>query len=170
MTNAALSRPETIAEILGEDDIDWHIIRVVSADLVEVGSVSGEIQTYCLSRSNADSAVPLLGPDMNLVLSELLTNIIKHAYGGSTNASIEVRARFLGQFLEVLIIDQGTELPKEVLEKSSIEFDGDDLFALPEGGFGWSIVHSIIDEIEYQRTDGSNRLLLRKNIFFNLEG
>lgn len=170
MTNVALSQPEAFIRILGDDDTGWPINRVIEANLASVGSVSEAIQAYCLSLSNPDSAVPLLGPDMNLVLSELLTNIVKHAYGGSASGNIEIRARFLGQYLEVLIVDQGSELPKGVLEKCSVEFDGDDLFALPEGGFGWSIVHSIIDEIEYQRADDSNRLLLRKNIFYNLEG
>ena len=168
MINAALCQPDDLTGILGEDHTTWHFNQSVEAELTNVGKIAGAIQTFCLSRSNADSAVPLLGPDMNLVLSELLTNIVKHAYEVSNNGLMEVRARFSGQFLEVLIIDQGGELPKYVLENSKIEFDGDDLFALPEGGFGWSIVHSIIDEIEYQRTGNSNRLLLRKNVFFNL--
>ena len=68
----------------------------------------------------------------------------------------------------MLLIDQGTMLPEQVLEKAKIEFDGDDIFSLPEGGFGWSIVHSIIDQVIYQRVNNSNRLLLRKNVFFNL--
>lgn len=170
MANAVLCQPEQLIEILGKDCCNWQLNKTIVARLEDIGSVSEAIQSFCLSRSNADSAVPLLGPDMNLVLSELMTNIVKHAYGPSGKGTIGVSARFLGQFLEVLIVDQGAELPEYVLQKNKIEFDGDDLFALPEGGFGWSIVHSIIDEIEYQRAAGSNRLLLRKNVFFNLGG
>ena len=176
MANAACYQPDLGLdpehEILGEDGHIWYFNQTISAKLAHIGSLSEHVQKFCISRSNADSAVPQLGQDMNLVLSELLTNIVKHAYSSSSASSqdckIEVHARFLGEFLEVLIIDQGTELPEHVLEKTKIEFDGDDIFALPEGGFGWSIVHSIIDQIVYQRVKNSNRLLLRKNVFFNL--
>ncbi len=168
--NVALCQPENLTSILGEDGVKWHLSQTISARLANIGPVSEIFEKFCLSRSNADSAVPMLGPDMNLVLSELLTNIVKHAYCSDGLNKIEIRARFQGQFLEVLIVDQGSELPELVLKKTEIDFDGDDLFGLPEGGFGWGIVHSIIDEIEYQRTGGCNRLLLRKNVFFNLGG
>ena len=176
MVNAACYQPDLAPdlehELLGDDGHTWYFNQTISAELVHIGSVSEHVQKFCISRSNADSAVPLLAQDMNLVLSELLTNIVKHAYSSSSASSqdckIEVHARFLDQFLEVLIIDQGTELPSLVLEKSKIEFDGDDISTLPEGGFGWSIVHSIIDQVIYQRVNNSNRLLLRKNVFFNL--
>ena len=176
MANAACYQPDLAPnlehELLGDDGHIWHFNQTISAKLANIGSLSEHVQKFCISRSNADSAVPLLGQDMNLVLSELLTNIVKYAYSSSLALSqdckIEVHVRFLDQFLEVLIIDQGIELPKHVLEKAQFEFDGDDIFSLPEGGFGWSIVHSIIDQVIYQRVINSNRLLLRKNVFFNL--
>ena len=176
MANAAYYQPDLIPDqehdLLGVDSHIWHFNQTISAQLANIGPLSEHVQRICISRSNADSAVPQLGQDMNLVLSELLTNIVKHAYSSSSAPSqdckIEVHARFLGQFLEVLIIDQGVELPDYVLEKAKIEFDGNDIFGLPEGGFGWSIVHSIIDQVVYQRVNNSNRLLLRKNVFFNL--
>lgn len=178
MANAACYQSDSVPDmehkLLGDDGRIWHFNQTISAELVNIDSLSEHVQKFCISRSNADSAVPQLGQDMNLVLSELLTNIVKHAYSSSSAPSqdckIEVRARFLGEFLEVLIIDQGTELPEHVLEKVKIEFDGGDIFSLPEGGFGWSIVHSIIDQVTFQRVNNSNRLLLRKNVFFNLGG
>lgn len=176
MGNVAYCQPDHIPdlghELLGDDGKKWYFNQTISAELANIGSVSEHVQKFCISRSNADSAVPQLGQDMNLVLSELLTNIVKHAYSStsapSQDCKIEVHARFSGEFLEVLIIDQGIELPRHVLKKTNIEFDGEDIFALPEGGFGWSIVHSIIDQVICQRVSDSNRLLLRKNVFFNL--
>jgi serine/threonine-protein kinase RsbW len=167
MVNPAFCPPAEMSNILGEDGRAWEIIREFESCLEAIGPVCERIQSYCEARSNADSAVPLLGADINLVLTELLTNIVLHAYDRRMDGGIELRARFVGQFLELLIVDQGIELPKDLLEKKPVEFDGEDFFGLPEGGFGWCIVHAIIDEIEYQRIDSSNRLLLRKNIFFN---
>lgn len=169
MANPAFCPPGEVSNNLGEDGFVWEIQREIESRLNSVGPVCELIQSYCEARSNADSAVPMLGADINLVLTELLTNIVLHAYDARGDGKIELRARFVGQFLELLIIDQGRELPKHVLEKGPVEFDGEDFFALPEGGFGWSIVNAIIDKIEYQRVDSSNRLMLRKNIFSNLE-
>ncbi len=168
--SVALCQPENQTSVLGEDGVKWHLSQRISARLANIGPAAEFFEKFCLSRSNADFAVPMLGPDMNLVLSELLTNIVKHAYSSGSQDKIEIRARFQDPFLEVLIVDQGSELPERVLKKIEIDFDGDDLSGLPEGGFGWGIVHSIVDEIKYQRTDGCNRLLLRKNVFFNLGG
>ncbi len=162
--------PEEAQEIVGEDQVAWGARRIIKSRLEEIQPVCELIQSYCELRSNADSAVPMLGADMNLVLTELLTNIVLHAYEKRPDRNIEARARFTGEFLELLIIDQGTELPSSVLEGAEIDFDGEDIFELPEGGFGWGIVHAIIDKIEYQRVNDTNRLLLRKNIFFNREG
>ena len=167
MASTAACLPEEAFSIVGEDGIEWGARRVIDSRLDAIQSVCELVQSYCEARSNADSAVPMLGADMNLVLTELLTNIVLHAYGKKADEKIEIRARFEGEFLELLIVDQGLELPSQVLEKVAINFDGEDIFELPEGGFGWGIVHAIMDEIEYQRVDGSNRLLLRKNIFFN---
>ena len=161
--------PDSEHRLLGDDGHIWHFNQTINADLANIASLGRHIQKFCIARCNADSAVPLLGQDMNLALSELLTNIVKHAYPPAQGGKIEVFARFVGQHLEVLIVDQGTELPDHVLEKRQIEFDGDDIIGIPEGGFGWSIVHSIIDHVVYQRVDDCNRLLLRKNVYFNLE-
>lgn len=176
MTNAAYYQPDQAPDLkqplLGDDGNIWHFNQTISAKLVNIGSLSEHVQKFCISRTNAESTMLQLGQDMNLVLSELLTNIVKYAYSFSTAPSqdckIEVHARILGEYLEVLIIDQGIKLPKYVLEKTKVEIYGDDIFSLPEGGFGWSIVHSIIDQIIYQRDNNNNRLLLRKNVFFDL--
>ena len=176
MKNAACYQPDLVPEseheLLGGDGHIWHFNQTISSKLDNIGSLSEHIQKFCISRSKADSAFPLLGQDMNLVLSELLTNIVKYAYSNSIAPSqdckIEVHARFLGEFFEVLIIDQGIELPKHVLERTNVEIDVDNIFSLPEGGFGWSIVHSIIDQVIYQRVNNNNRLLLRKSAFFDL--
>ncbi len=111
----------------------------------------------------------MLGADINLALSELLTNIVRHAYDSCEDGQILLKARFADPFLEILLVDHGKKLPASVLKKSSIEFDQDDLLRLPEGGFGWPIVHATIPEINYQRVDGCNRLLLRKNIYINTD-
>ncbi len=169
MANLAFRPPGEVPKNLGDDGLEWEIQREFESRLEAIGPVCELIQSYCEARSNADSAVPMLGADINLVLTELLTNIVLHAYDRRGDGKIELRGRFVGEFLELLIIDQGSELPENVLEKKPVEFDGEDFFGLPEGGFGWSIVHAIIDEIEYQRVHSSNRLLLRKNVFFNLE-
>ncbi|WP_348540063.1 hypothetical protein [Ruegeria sp. HKCCE4148] len=34
---------------------------------------------------------------------------------------------------------------------------------MPEGGFGWFLIHQLTSDIQYERRDGCNRLSLRFN-------
>jgi len=150
--------------LLGNDGHDWGIERIIDARLYNISALCGAFQNFCKSSQNQKTASPLFETDINLVLSELLSNIILHGYQNSGDGHIEARARFIDNYLEIILIDQGSELPRRVLTSRDVEIEKPDPFDLPEGGFGWGIVHAIIADIRYQRTHNSNRLLLRKPV------
>lgn len=79
-----------------------------------------------------------------LGISELVTNVIKHAYRGE-HGRINIQAFEFDDRLEFLITDQG--LPYET---SSLE--GERLPELREGSFGLMIIRQVMNEVVYTRT------------------
>ena len=144
----------------GGDDL----VCTLACNLADIAPLCEKIQSHCDAGFGGISPPSSLGADINLVLSELLTNIVLHACGSKCDGRIEVRARFGETALELLIIDDGVRLPPACLEPKALEINSNEIAALPEGGFGWNIVHQIIDVIDYQRIDGRNWLRLKKNV------
>ena len=96
--------------------------------------------------------------DVDLCLTELVTNIASYAYpGGETHKPVEIRASRDGDRLVVEIEDEGVpfdpgayvlpELPKSLAEAAI-------------GGRGLRLVRHFSDDIIYRRDGGMNRLTL----------
>jgi anti-sigma regulatory factor (Ser/Thr protein kinase) len=92
---------------------------------------------------------------VELVLEEVLTNVIHYAYPAATGemeigCSIEADRSFC-----FVIRDWG--VPFNPLERSDPELSGD-LSKRQVGGLGIHLVRHMVDELSYQRQDGSNIL------------
>jgi serine/threonine-protein kinase RsbW len=99
--------------------------------------------------------------DLNLALEEILINII--SYGYTDNREHEIKVRLSAQ-------------PGEV--RAEVEDDGQPFnpLAAPEpdtaqplekrtiGGLGIHLVRTLMDGLEYQRQEGRNLLLMKKNL------
>lgn len=88
---------------------------------------------------------------IELAAVEVVTNIIKHAYGHRPGMHIEITARAFDDYLEFDFRDQGTDFdPADVPVPV---FDGS-----KENGFGCFIIEQTMDEVNYYRdeTHGSN--------------
>ena len=93
--------------------------------------------------------------DCQLGISELITNIIKYAYGGKRRP-IVLQAREHWNRMEFEIRDEG--LPFDV---GTARLEG--LPAVREHKYGLLITRSVMDEVGYSRTlDGENRWRLVK--------
>lgn len=113
-----------------------------------------------------DALDPLsLTPDdagtVELALAEALNNVVEHALATSTGETIiEVQGQYRDSGLHLTIIDQGQEMPQGVAPTAR-EPDLDVPCAdMPEGGFGWFMIHSLASRVRYARIGDRNHLSL----------
>ncbi len=110
-----------------------------------------------LSSKNIPSTI---NDEIELSVAEAVNNIIRHAYKGNTGKLIEVEVLKNKNYVEIVFVDSG--MPRENLEKPTLNFDPDDIENLPEGGFGLYLIDTMMDENDYYSQNGKNILRLKK--------
>lgn len=93
-----------------------------------------------------------------LVLAEALNNIVEHAYAGRSDGQIRLDFDCTSDGCAYQLKDEGVAMPGLTLpkgKKANLDVDVQDL---PEGGFGWSLIHMLTENLHYQRNQGENRL------------
>ncbi len=92
-----------------------------------------------------------------LVLAEVLNNIVEHAYAGSSG-TIEIGVDRQPGGIACLVSDHGVPLPSGPPPgKLPPGMDGDPA-DLPEGGFGWHLIHALTRDLSYRRVNDRNHL------------
>ena len=95
--------------------------------------------------------------NLGLAVSEACANVIKHAYGGRAGNPIELRLTIDERSLTLKICDTGVEFDLE-------GYQPPDLSEPHEGGYGVFIIHSLMDEVEYDSSqERGTTLTLVKN-------
>lgn len=104
---------------------------------------------------------PAAAEDVEIAFAEAVNNVIEHAYGGCRGRKIAIRARLSQTELEVRLVDSGLPLPGgHVPRRLRLDLDRP-RDALPEGGFGWTMIHQLTGHVRYERRSGRNVLTLR---------
>ena len=115
-----------------------------------------------LARLQGDDALGRLDParvaDLVIVLGEVLNNTVEHALAGRDDGWIDLVVRRAGGRLEVETRDDGRPLPPALLAGGTLPQTGASVEDMPEGGFGWFIIHSLVDDMTYEREAGVNHL------------
>lgn len=122
----------------------------------EVEKVNIQVHEY-LTSINVEE---FLCNAVELCLTEALNNVIKHAYRGEQNHSINVNVCVDDSLMEIQVIDEG--IPRESLVIKELDFDPGDIDNLPEGGMGLFIIKQLMDELDYYTLNGKNYFTLRK--------
>lgn len=94
-----------------------------------------------------------------IVLAEALNNIVEHAYAQGPG-EIEVMIEFSPLGLACRIIDAGLPMPGGTLPDGTPATLGAG-HDLPEGGFGWHLIRSLSQDLNYRREGGRNMLSFR---------
>ncbi len=106
---------------------------------------------------------PHKSDDVKIALAEAINNVVEHAYNGIAPANVQVTCRLDRDRLDILISDTGHPLPGFRMPDGTPAPLGETTQDLPEGGFGWFLIHQLTSDIRYERRDGCNRLSLRFN-------
>jgi len=131
----------------------------------ELKSKLSELNTLCRHLEDCGSVMELPQKclfEINLGLDELFTNIISYGFEDEAEHQIKFSLAKDEQTLVVQVEDDGK--PFNPLEAASpaVPDDPDDLDSINIGGLGIHLVKKIMDEIDYQRVKGRNRLILKK--------
>lgn len=108
---------------------------------------------------------PILPDDpistFEIIAAEVLNNVVEHGFGDhpAQDGCIDITAVVDGTSLRFEVVDNGKPMPgNTVPSQREHDIDPDDLDGLPEGGFGWNLIHMLSDELTYMRQDGKNHL------------
>ncbi len=95
-----------------------------------------------------------------LVLAEVLNNVVEHAYAETDNGLILVGLALTGSGMTLTVTDNGHEMPGGEVppKRPSPPPNLLDQADLPEGGWGWQVIHDCASTLTYQRKEDTNRL------------
>lgn len=132
----------------------------LGADLTAVRGALGELDA-ALGSAGIEP-----GPRgaVQLVAAEVLNNIVEHAYAGEPAGWIAVSARGTGPHLTLEFHDAGRGMPNGRLPEGRPAIIDVHVQDLPEGGFGWFMIHQIAEMLSYDRTGGENRLTMQLDL------
>lgn len=122
---------------------DPRVLAVIRAVVGELGSVYGLPDEDCRS--------------ITLAVDEAMANIIRHAYRGARDRTIEVHCEGRDDRLEFTLLDEGQPPDPGCLKPHSLDNE-----AL--GGRGTYIIRSVMDEVHYERVPRGNQVRLSKRL------
>ena len=97
--------------------------------------------------------------EINLGLDELFTNII--SYGFEDKSEHQIKFTFAKDNDKLVVKMEDDGVPFNPLEVESPDMS-QDLDSINIGGMGIHLVKKMMDDIDYQRAEGKNRLVLTK--------
>lgn len=150
--------PETAPALPGHPLYEARI----SATLDEVSRLCAELNALAIERGGVEWAA-----EIDLGLTEVLTNVVRHGYGDDGRGHIALCCTTLEQRWLLSVHDQGSPIPADLLDKadaSVFDFDPDDLDSIPEGGMGLALIRGCFDELDYVASPSGNRLHLVKQL------
>ena len=118
------------------------------------------IQAAVKILSQAEGWAPELLFQIELVLEEIGTNIIKYGRDGEKETEIQITLTSGSKSLTMEIIDNGR--PFDPLADSPPPDLDSEVQDRPIGGLGVYLVRKLMDEASYRHEDGKNKLTLTK--------
>jgi len=141
-------------------------ISVTAADKLEIESDLDELAGVRLFVRNFCRAIPenCFGSErmdrLEIAITEVVTNIIRHAYENQKGLKIIIEAELYDNKLMIMVYDWGSEFDPDKVPPP--EFDGS-----KHGGFGIFLIRESVDEVTYSRNEENRNctcltLLLKK--------
>lgn len=134
------SKPGEASEVLHR--IRWHF----HSDLAVLAAIEQDLTQFTAYLPEGIESTWLI--EIQLAVTEAITNIILHAYADSSG-SINGLVTLFSDKLVIDLCDSGK--PYDARPIVPLEFDPENP---PEGGYGVHLIHQIMDEVIYERLDG----------------
>ena len=134
-----------------------HLILRVKSAFAEIPAAN-EAASRWLADHNVPPAADYLA---NLAIEELVTNCIKYGYDDSAQHVIEIELELSAGEMILTVTDDGHPFNPLELPAPNTSAPVEDL---PIGGLGIHLLRRMSDHMDYARTDGKNRLTLRKSL------
>lgn len=93
---------------------------------------------------------------VEIALAELFNNIAEHAYRDEGNGEVRCFMAAKGDCLVVEVTDQGSPMPGGEIPEGTLPNLDVTLNDLPEGGFGWHLIHAQTSSITHLRMSLGN--------------
>lgn len=127
----------------------------LNSDEYEIRRSLEQIKAHA-TRHNADHV--MLGT-IEIVLAEVLNNIAEHAYASQPRGGpIDITCTATPDAFRFAVLDEGTPLPRGVLQARSMPRQYPPEGPLPEGGFGWDLIRMLSVRLSFTRKHGRNCL------------
>jgi serine/threonine-protein kinase RsbW len=136
----------------------------IASTLGEVGPAVDRVIEFCKTEGAQTDRLEDVAQKLELSVTEAITNIVKHAYGPQDNGPIEISIQSANDRITVVLRDEGVEIPDGIDHLGNGFSLGDEFEDLPEGGMGWFLIKSDMDQVTYARTGHVNELVLVKYI------
>ncbi len=128
-------------------------IRIANS-MDEIARVADLVDSFGADNRLSNEVVVAL----NVSLDEILNNIISYAYADADRHDILVRLEMRSEMVDVVVEDDGK--PFDPLLAPAPDLTAKDRL----GGVGLHFVRNLMDEVEYARCDGINRLRMMKRV------
>jgi len=99
--------------------------------------------------------------DINVVLDEVLSNILKYGYADGALHKIHIQLSATDTAVEISIEDDGTAFDPLAQPEPDLSLP---LAERPIGGLGLHFVRKLMDDVRYKRKNNRNYLFLKKKI------
>jgi anti-sigma regulatory factor (Ser/Thr protein kinase) len=130
--------------------IEMRIANAIS----EIARVASLVDSFAARHNFPNNVVVAL----NVSLDETLNNIISYGYEDNAHHDIVVRLELRQGTIEVVVEDDGKRFDPLMIPTPRPRSDA------AVGGVGLHFVRNLMDQLEYARRDGINRLRLIKRL------
>ena len=134
---------------------------ILKNEMTEVGRMRGFFFSICREYGIDDNTAKQL----NLAIEEWVVNVINYAYPKGTRGHVEVVAYMIDGVLTLVVKDHGVPFDPTKYAEVDIDAELDDRSI---GGLGIHLVRTIMDTMDYERTEnGYNVLRMTKQLTTN---
>jgi len=135
-------------------------VRIIALQVkTHESAVSDSLQNLRAGLADSGLEAETLGR-VEIALAEVLNNITEHGHAETGVDTVRLSARISDQDIRVEIRDSGASVPEACLNSAHLPDSSGPLHSLPEGGFGWYLIHNMVDDLRYSQEHGENQLEL----------
>ncbi len=134
-----------------------RISLVLKNNLAELERLATEVTGWC----NRQALSEEVEYQLNLVLDEVVSNVIRHGYRDTRQHEIRVDLNFQNGELTIRVEDDGVHFSPLQVPPPDITKP---LNERRVGGLGVYMVRQIMDSLDYRRENGRNSLVMTKRV------